>query len=138
MWNEELVKNVNVFGISSSSSVHIDKRNKDIMIIKKGPANGLDDTKINRRDWMLNLFKNKINFVYICIKMETKDFFYAKGVNAYQFRVKDTEIKPYPLRLGNISKDFKVMNMRKTGLNAWIYDFSVDRIFNQKCEIKKD
>ena len=78
MWNEELVKNVNIFGISSSLSVHIDKRNKDIIIIKKGPANGLDDTKINRRDWILYLFKNEINFVYICIKMETKDFFMLK------------------------------------------------------------
>ena len=78
MWNEELVKNVNIFGISSSSSVLIDKRNKDIIIIEKGPANGLGNTKINRRDWILYLFKNKISFVYICIKMETKDFFMLK------------------------------------------------------------
>ena len=48
-----MVKNVNIFGISSSSSVHIDKRNEDIIIIEKGPANGLDDTKINRRDGTL-------------------------------------------------------------------------------------
>ena len=63
--------------------------------------------------------------------------FYAKGVNVYHLRVKDTEIKSYPLRFGNISKGFKIMNMRKTELNASIYDFSVDRIFNQKHKIKK-
>ena len=30
-----------------------------------------------------------------------------------------------PLCLGNISKDFSVDNMKKTGLNGYIYDFSV-------------
>ena len=28
--------------------------------------------------------------------------------------------------LGNISKDFYVNNMKKTGLNGYVYDFSVD------------
>ena len=35
----------------------------------------------------------------------------------YQFKGKDSEIKPYPLSLGNISKDFADNNMMKTGLN---------------------
>ena len=26
----------------------------------------------------------------------------------------------------NISKDFSVVNMKKTGLNGYVYDFSVD------------
>ena len=30
-----------------------------------------------------------------------------------------------PLCLGNISKDFSVENMKKTGLNGYVYDFSV-------------
>ena len=31
-----------------------------------------------------------------------------------------------PLCLGTISKDFSVDNMKKTGLNGYVYDFSVD------------
>ena len=31
-----------------------------------------------------------------------------------------------PLCLGSISKDFSVDNMKKTGLNGYIYDFSAD------------
>ena len=31
-----------------------------------------------------------------------------------------------PLYLGNTSKDFSVDNMKKTGLNGYFYDFSVD------------
>ena len=35
-------------------------------------------------------------------------------------------IVAYPLRLGNISKDWSVDNMKKTGLNGYIYYFGVD------------
>ena len=30
------------------------------------------------------------------------------------------------LCLGNVSKDFSASNMKKTGFNGYIYDFSVD------------
>ena len=41
--------------------------------------------------------------------------------------MKDSEIKKYPLFLGNISGDVLVNNMKKTGLNGCVYnDFSVD------------
>ena len=35
-------------------------------------------------------------------------------------------MKQYPLRLGNISKDFTVDNMKNTALNGYFCDFSVD------------
>ena len=45
----------------------------------------------------------------------------------YQFKAKGFEIKKYPLYLGNISRDFSANNMKKkTGLNGYVYDFSVD------------
>ena len=31
-----------------------------------------------------------------------------------------------PICLGNISRDFSLDNIEKTGLNGYIYDFSVD------------
>ena len=31
----------------------------------------------------------------------------------YQFKAKDSEIKTNPLSLGNISKDFTIVNMKK-------------------------
>ena len=34
--------------------------------------------------------------------------------------------KAIPLLLGNISKEFSVDNRKKTGLNGYVYDFSVD------------
>ena len=47
-------------------------------------------------------------------------------LNSNLISSKDSEIVAIPLRLGNISKDFSVDNMKKTGLNGYVYDFSVD------------
>ena len=48
------------------------------------------------------------------------------GTEIYKFKAKDSEIVTTSLCLGNISKDFSVHNMKKTGLNGYVYDFSVD------------
>ena len=44
----------------------------------------------------------------------------------HQFKTKDSEIKRYLLCLGNISKDLSVDKMKMTGLNGYVYDFSVN------------
>ena len=53
-------------------------------------------------------------------------FLFVNGVKIYHFKIKDFELNAYPLCLGNISKDFSDDNMKQTGLNGYVYDFSVD------------
>ena len=48
------------------------------------------------------------------------------GREIIKFKANDSEITPYPLCLGNISKDWSVDNMKKTRFNGYIYNFSVD------------
>ena len=48
------------------------------------------------------------------------------GTEIYKFKAKDSEIVAVPLCLGNISKDWSVDNMKKTGFKGYVYDFSVD------------
>ena len=43
----------------------------------------------------------------------TNSFLFDNATKIYQFKAKDYEIKPCPLSLGNISKDFGVNNMMK-------------------------
>ena len=50
----------------------------------------------------------------------------VNGTEIIKFKAKDSEIKAYPLCLGNISKDWSGDNMKKTGLKGYVYDFSVD------------
>ena len=53
-------------------------------------------------------------------------YLFVNGTEIYKFRGKDSEIVATTLCLGNISKDWSVDNMKKTGFNWYVYDFSVD------------
>ena len=41
-----MIKNVIIFGADMSLSVHIDNKNKDILIFGERPTQGLDDTTL--------------------------------------------------------------------------------------------
>ena len=47
-------------------------------------------------------------------------------MKVYKFEITDSEINAAPLCLGNVSKDFSVDNMKKTGLYGYFFDFWVD------------
>ena len=51
---------------------------------------------------------------------------FVNGTEIIKFKAKGSEIAAYPLCFGNISKDWSVDNMKKTGLKGYVYDFSVD------------
>ena len=53
-------------------------------------------------------------------------YLFVNGAKIYKFKAKDSEIIAAPLCLGNISKNWSVDNMKKTELNGYVYDFSVD------------
>ena len=53
-------------------------------------------------------------------------YLFVNGTEIYKFKAKDSEIIAAPLCLGNISKGQFVDNMKKTGFNGYVYDFSVD------------
>ena len=56
----------------------------------------------------------------------TKSYLFVNDTEIYKFKAKDSEIAASLLCLGNISKDWSVDNMKKTGFNGYVYDFSVD------------
>ena len=53
-------------------------------------------------------------------------YLFVNGAEIIKFKAKDSEIAATPSCLGNISKDFSVDSMKKTGLNGYVYDFNVD------------
>ena len=53
-------------------------------------------------------------------------YLFVNGPEIDKFKAKDSEIAASSLCLGNISKDWLVDNMKRTGLNGYVYDFSVD------------
>ena len=53
-------------------------------------------------------------------------YLFANGTEIIKFKAKDSEIIPNPIWLGNISEDYSMANMKKTGLYGSVFDFSVD------------
>ena len=50
----------------------------------------------------------------------------VNGKEIHKFKAKYSETVATLLCLGNISKDWSLDNMKETGLNGYVYDFSVD------------
>ena len=73
-----------------------------------------------------NLTENSKKF---CLSLHYKGgntYFFVNCTEIIKFKAEDSETVATPSCLGNISKDFFVDNMKKTGLNGYVYDFSVD------------
>ena len=51
---------------------------------------------------------------------------FLNGKETVKFKVKDSEIVEAALWLEKNSKDWSVGNMKKTEVNKYVYDFSVD------------
>ena len=54
------------------------------------------------------------------------NYLFVNGTEIYKFKAKDSDILVGPICLGNISKDWSVDNMERTGFTGYVYDFSVD------------
>ena len=110
-----LGRNVIIFGAGMSSSTKIDNERKDILILGKGPTQGLEHT-LSTEKMCLSLHYNKEN-----------SYLLVNDTEIIKFKSKISEIKfSRPLYLGNISKDQSVDSMKRTGLNGYGFDFSVD------------
>ena len=109
-----------------SSSTKIDNRKKDILILGNVPTQGLEHTFSAEKMYSINFTVTKKT---VCLSLHyngANSYLFVNGTKIYKFKAKDSEIVATPLCLGNISKDWLIDNMKKTGFNGYVYDFSVD------------
>ena len=110
-----------------SSSVHVDNKKKYILILGEGPTQGLDGTTLTaEKKYSINFNENNKKFCLSLHYNGANSNLFVNGTEIIEFKAKDSEIVATPLCLGNISKDFSVDNIKKTGLNGYVHDFSVD------------
>ena len=120
-------RNVVIFGADLSSSAQANNKIRKMLVLGKGVIQGIDSTTIYAEKMYSTNFTvyNKI----FCLSLHYNDdnsYLFVNGKQIINFKTKDSEIVPYPLCLGNNSKDFDLGYMEKTGLTEYIYDFSVD------------
>ena len=107
--------------------MHIDDKGKDTLIFGKRTTQGLNYILTAEAEYSINFTRPGIKFCLSLHYNGSNSFLFVNATKIYQFKEKDYEIKKYSLRLGNISKDFTSINMKKkTGLNGYVYEFNVD------------
>ena len=96
-------KNV-LFLVLMSSSVHIDHKKTDILILGIDPTQGLDDTILATEaeySTILNFSRSDRKF---CLHYNgSNSSLFVNATKIYQFKAKDSEIKIHSSCLGNIS-----------------------------------
>ena len=109
-----------------SSSAHVYNTKKYILILGKGPTQGLEHTLTAEKMYSIN-FTVRRNKFFLSLHYNGADsYLFVNGDKIYKFKAKYFEMAASPLCLGNISKDWSVDNMKKTGFNGYVYGFSVD------------
>ena len=106
-----------IFGADMDSSVHIDNK-KNILI--------LGTTLAAQKMYSINFTEHNKKFYLSLYYNGENSYLFVNGTKIIKFKAKDSEIVPTPLFLGNISKEFPVDNMKKTGFCGYVYNFSVD------------
>ena len=110
-----------------SSSTHANNKTKNILVLGKDFVQGLENTTIYvEKMYSTNFTIDNKTFCLSSRYNGDNSYLFVNGKEINTFKTKDSKIVPYPLCLGNISKDFSPSEMRKTGLNGYVYDFSVD------------
>ena len=68
--------------------------------------------------YLINFTVTKKKFCLSLHYNSGNSYLIVTGTETYKFKAKDSEIVASPLRLGKISKDWSVDNMKKTGFNG--------------------
>ena len=76
--------------------------------------------------YSVNLTDHRVKYCLILHYNGANSYLFVNGTEVIKFKAKDSHIVATPLCLGNISKDWSADNMKVTGLNGYVYDFSVD------------
>ena len=104
-------RNVIIFGVDMSSSLHIDNKKKDILILGKVPTQGLEHTLTAGKLYLINFTKENTKFCFSLHCDGVNSYLFVNGTEIIKFKAKDSEITLYPPSLGNISKDWSVDNI---------------------------
>ena len=109
-----------------SSWTKIDDKRKDILIFGKSPTQRFEYKLSAEKIYSISFTEHNKKFCLSLHYNGANSYLFVNSKEIHKFRAKDFEIVATPLCLGNVSKDWIVNNMKKTGLNGYVYDFSVD------------
>ena len=86
-------KNVIIFEVDVSSSVHVDDKKKDILILGEGPTQGLDDTtRTVEKKYSINSTVTRKKFCLSLHYNRANSYLFVNGTEIIKFKAKVSEI----------------------------------------------
>ena len=120
-----------------SSSIHVDNKNKNILILGVGPTQGLEHTLTPEKMYSINFAITKKKFCLSLHYNGVNSYLFVNGTEIYKFKAKESDILLGSRCFENISKNWSVDNMKRTGFTGNVYyDFSFDYRITSVDDIK--
>ena len=86
-----------------NSSIHIDNKGKNILILGIGPTQALgENSSTAEKMYCINFTVTKQKFCLSLHYNGANSYLFVNGTEIYKFKAKDSEIVTSPLCLGNI------------------------------------
>ena len=102
----EIGRNVIILGVDMSSPQKVDNKGKDILILRKGPTQGIGEHSLTaEKSYSINFTKENTKFCLSFHCNGANSYLFVNGTEIIKFKAKDPEIAAYPQCLENVSKD---------------------------------
>ena len=96
-----------------SSSIYIDNKKKDILVLGRGPTQGLESTLTVEKMYSISFTVTKKKFCLSLHYNGANSYLFVNGTEIIKFKAQDSEIVASQLCLSIISKDWSADNMKK-------------------------
>ena len=83
-------QNVLIVGADMSTSIHIDNKKKDILVLGRGPTQGLESTLTTEKMYSINFTVTKKKFCLSLYYNEGNSYLFVNGTEICKFKAKDS------------------------------------------------
>ena len=84
-------QNVLIFGADMSASIHIDNKKKDMLVLGRGPTQGLESTLTAEKIYSINFTVTKKKFCLSLHYNGGNSYLFANGTEICKFKAKDSD-----------------------------------------------
>ena len=120
-------RNVLIFGVDMSFSVHATNRANHIYVMGKEFVQGINDTTIYAEKSFYRNFTDPGKKFVLSLHYNGDDsYLFVNGRQELQFKTKTDQLVEEKLCIANLSDKWTTSESEKTGLYGNIYDFVVD------------
>ena len=116
-------RNVLIFGVDMSFSVHATNKANHIYVMGKGLTQGINDTAIYAEK---NFYRNFTDDSYFGDDNGDDSYLFVNDRQELKFKAKTDQLIKEKLCIGNLSDQWTTSESEKTGVYGKIYDFVVD------------